>query len=119
MEATLQDPSRYVLPDEAPYLRNLAALWTVDPTLADAIEALHSQEGYDVTPSKSGYPTVSVPTPDGRSVCLHSRYKPLEEARKLADSIDTKSNVFFYFFGFGLGYHVEAIFERAGKEAVF
>jgi hypothetical protein len=119
MHATPQDPSRHVLPDDASYLKNLAALWTVDPTLADAIESLHPQEGYSVTPSRSGGPTVSVPTPDGRSVCLHSRYKPVEEARKLADSVDTKSNVFFYLFGFGLGYHVEAIFERAGKEAVF
>jgi hypothetical protein len=119
MNAALTHPSRYVLPDDAPYLDNLAALWSVDPTLAGAIESLHPQESYPVHPSRSGQPTISVPTPDGRSVCLHSRYKPLEEAQKLADSVDTKSNVFFYLFGFGLGYHVEALFERAGKEAIF
>ena len=119
MEVLVQDPSRYVLAEDSPYLKNLAALWTVDPGLADAIEGLHPEGGYPVCASKSGMPTVSVPTADGLSVCLHSRYRPVEEGRKLAESVDTKANVFFYFFGFGLGYHVEAVFERASKEAVF
>ncbi|HEY8747974.1 MAG TPA: 6-hydroxymethylpterin diphosphokinase MptE-like protein [Tepidisphaeraceae bacterium] len=115
----MNHPSRYVLPDEAPYLKNMAALWSVDPALAAAIEALHPQTGYAVAASKSGAPTVSIATPDGRMVSLHSRHKPVDEGKRLADSVDVAANVFFYIFGFGLGYHVESIFDRASDEAVF
>ena len=73
----VSDPSRYVLADDVPYLRNLAALWTVDPALAAAIESLHPTPGYDLKPSKSGAPTVSVLGPSGADVLLHSRYRPI------------------------------------------
>jgi len=115
----LGDAFRYVLDPDAPLLANLAALWTVDPGLAERIEALHPRPGYPVQPSKAGPPTVSVPTRDGRSVCLHSRYQPLEEAERLIHPIDIADRTTFYVFGFGLGYHVELLFDRAGEEAVF
>jgi len=34
MAASVHDPSRFVLPEGAAYVKNLAALWTVDPALA-------------------------------------------------------------------------------------
>src|SRR5689334_3273676 len=76
---------RFVLNDDAPYLANLGALWAVDPKLAAAIEALEESAVYPVEASKSGPPTVAVPTPDGRSIYLHSRYRPIDEAQKLID----------------------------------
>jgi hypothetical protein len=112
------DPSRYVLGEDAPLVRNLAALWTVDPALAEAIEALHPREPYAVQRSKAGPPTVSVPAPGGRAVALHSRYQPIDEAKRLIDALPTAERLAFYVFGFGLGYHVEALFERAGEEAM-
>src|SRR4051794_36011217 len=82
------DPSlRFVLNDDAPYLANLAALWAADPKLAAPIEALDEAAFYPLEPSKSGPPTVAVPTPDGRSIYLHSRYRPVEEAQKLIDPV--------------------------------
>lgn len=110
---------RYVLEKEAPLPANLAALWTVDPALAERIEAMHPRPSYPVQRSKAGPPTVFVPTPDGRTVCLHSRYQPIEEARRLVDPIDVAERTTFYIFGFGLGYHLELLFERAGEEAIF
>src|SRR5437868_1923832 len=110
METAVQDPSRFVLDEDAPYLKNLAALWTVEPNLAAAIEALHPRPSYRVQASKAGPPTVSVPTADGRMVSLHSRYRPVEEAKKLLEDVDAGGAVVFYLFGFGLGYHVELLF---------
>src|SRR5205085_10265849 len=73
MTASKNDPSRFVLAEEAPYLANLAALWTADPALAAEIEALHGTPSYKTQPSKAGPPTVAVLTPGGRSIFLHSR----------------------------------------------
>ena len=115
----MQDPSQFVLGEDAPLVKNLAALWTVDPALAEAIEALHPQPSYSIQNSKSGMPTVSLTAPGGRTVALHSRYQPMEEARRLIEKIELADRVAFYVFGFGLGYHVEVLFNEAGKETLF
>ena len=112
------NPFRYVLDEDAPLLANLAALWTVDSGLAQRIEALHPRPSYRVQRSKAGPPTVFVTTPDGRTVWLHSRYQPIEEARRLVDPVDVADRTTFYIFGFGLGYQVELLFDRAGEEAI-
>ena len=119
MTATISDPFRFVLPADAPLLKNLAALWTTDPALAEAIELLHPREPYPTQPSKAGPPTVSVAAPGGRVISLHSRYQPIEEAKRLIESVEVVDRLAFYVFGFGLGYHVEQLFERAGEEAMF
>ncbi len=123
MTASTADPSlRFVLPDDAPYLKNLAALWATDPKLARLIEAIDENSPapitYHVEPSKAGVPTISARTSDGRSLQLHSRYQPLDEAVKLIDSTRAGEIVAFYVQGFGLGYHVETLFERAGEDAL-
>ncbi|HWE93830.1 MAG TPA: 6-hydroxymethylpterin diphosphokinase MptE-like protein [Tepidisphaeraceae bacterium] len=115
-----KDPStRFILPEDAPYLKNLAALWTVDPALAAEVEATHGEPSHRVEASKSGPPTVCVAAGDARGVYLHSRYEPLAEARRLVDPIDAQKLVAFYVFGFALGYHVELLFERASDESLF
>jgi hypothetical protein len=119
MTASSDPSTRFILPADAPYLNNMAALWTVDPALAQAIEATEGQPSYRVEKSRSGAPTVSVPTTDGRTLYLHSRYEPVEEARKLTESMAARRNLAFYVFGFGLGYHVEQLFQQASEESLF
>jgi hypothetical protein len=119
MDAAVRDPYRYVLAEDAPWLKNLAALWTTDPNLAAAIEQLHPRPTYPVQASKSGPPTVSVPAHGTRTIWLHSRYRPVEEANKFVEGLDVEGCVAFYIFGFGLGYHVERLFEKASSEAMF
>lgn len=97
---------------------NLAALWVADPTLAKLVEAELWNEPYAIEPSKAGPPTVAVPTPDGRRVYLHSRYQPVDEARRLVEGVPTEKSVVFIVHGLGLGYHVEALFEKASDEAL-
>lgn len=110
--------SRYVLPADAPYLKNMAALWAIDPALAEAIEATEAHPSYETPMSRAGVPTVIVPTVDGRRVTLHSRYEPIKEAAALTADIDGQRNTAFYIFGFGMGYHVDEVYERSSDETV-
>ena len=119
------DGRAYVLPPEAPLVKNLAALWAADPALAADLEALHPVGPYPVEPSRAGPPTLALApaggeaaTPAAAPVLLHSRYEPAAEARRLIEDVDAEGRFAFYVHGFGLGYHVEALFERVGPEAL-
>jgi hypothetical protein len=111
--------TRFVLPDDAPYLANLAALWVNEPALAAQLEALPEPGGYPIEPSKSGPPTVAVTIEGTRRLYLHSRFDPVAEGAKLVAEVDTKTKAAYFILGFGLGYHVEALFDRCGDEAYF
>jgi hypothetical protein len=121
------DDRAYVLEPDAPLVKNLAALWAADPALAEQIESLHPLAPYPVEPSKAGPPTVVV-TPAAAAdspatarpagILLHSRYQPLAEAERLLKDVDVESHFAFYVHGFGLGYHVEQLYGRAGKESL-
>jgi hypothetical protein len=114
------DPSRrFILPSDAPLLSNLAALWATEPKLAEAVESALEAPPHVLERSKSGLPTVLVRTEDGRSVYLHSRHQPQDEAQRLVDSIAVEQKTAFYILGLGLGYHLELLFERASDEAIF
>src|SRR5262245_2331614 len=106
MTASIDPSLRFVMSEDAPLVRNLAALWAIEPKLAREIEALDSwDDAYQIEPSKSGAPTVKRHTSDQRTVYLHSRYQPLEDANRLIESFETAETVAFYVQGFGLGYH--------------
>jgi len=113
------DPSRrFVLPENSPILGNLAALWACDPDLAAALESTLIQPPYPVEASKSGVPTIALPTGPGAPIYLHSRYQPVDEAKRLIDSADLEGKTIFCVHGLGLGYHVEQLFERVSDEAI-
>lgn len=113
------DPSsRYVLAADAPLLANIAALWATDAHLARKLEGVLDEEPYGVEPTRAGVPTVLLPTADGRRICLHSRYQPIDEARRLVATAETGSKTVFCIHGFGLGYHVEQLFAEASEDAL-
>jgi hypothetical protein len=116
------DPSlRFVLDPGSVYLKNMAALWTSEPRLARAIEALRGDEPgptYEVEQSKSGPATAKAQTFEGRSIYLHSRYNPADEAARQIEKADVENIVAFYVSGFGLGYHVQALFDRCGDDTL-
>jgi hypothetical protein len=120
MTASIDPSARYVLAPDAPYLNNLAALWSRNPALARQLEAL--PEGtcasFRVEASRSGPPTITARTSDGRSITLHSRYDPVAEAKKLIEPVKTDSCVAFYLLGLGLGYALEALFDRTSDESL-
>jgi hypothetical protein len=108
---------RFLLPSASPLVANLAALWAVDPHLARRIEALHRQPSYPVTASRSGPATLTLAPPEGGAIWLHSRFDPLDEARRLVDSIPALDKAAYFLQGFGLGYHVQSLFDRIPKDA--
>lgn len=119
MTASIDPSRRYVLAEDAAYLKNLAALWAVDPDLASEIEGLPASDAYQVSASKSGAPTLCVRGAGGKEVHLHTRYSPIDEAARLIDSANVQQNVAFYLHGLGLGHHLPILFERASDEAMF
>ena len=110
---------RFVLPPDAVYLKNMSALWAVDPKLAAAIEATEGRESHHCEPSKAQLPTVCVRTQDGRTVYLHSKYEPRQEAVNQIEAIAAEERFVFFILGFALGYYLEVLAERASEEAMF
>ena len=118
MPDTNDSSARFILPDDAPYLANLAALWAVDPKLAAAIEETDDDAAYRTAPSKSGEPTLTITTTSGREIQLHSRYRPVDEAKQLVETLALEQASVLCVHGLGLGYHVEQLFDRCGEEAI-
>jgi hypothetical protein len=119
MTATADPSQRFILPADAPLLANLAALWSVDPELAAAVEAVEDDTPYRVEPSNSGDPTASQLMPDGRRIYLHSRYNPREEAQRLIKETNLEKYFFYHLHGVGLGYHLDLLHESASPESTF
>jgi hypothetical protein len=118
MTETIDSSQRFILPDDAPYLANLAALWAADPALAAAIEETDDDAAYRTAASKSGEPTLTITTPSGREIQLHSRYRPIDEAKQLVETLALDQSCVFCAHGLGIGYHVEQLFDRCGEEVI-
>ena len=114
--AAANDERQYVLPEDAPYLKNLEVLWAVDADLARRIEAI--DDPYPTQAAKAGVATIALnAASSGRVVQLHSKYDPIAEADRLVAAAAADKPAIFYVYGFGLGYHVEALAARTGDEA--
>lgn len=118
MTASADASMRFVLKEDSPLLANMAAIWATDPQLAAELENCLGGEAYAVETSRSGSPTLSLPTNKGTRLYLHSRHQPADEAKRLIDSADLDGKVVFCVQGFGLGYHVEELFKRVSDEAL-
>jgi len=79
--------------------------------LKDREEEIKDQPVF-VEPAKSGDPTLKIEK-DGREYYVHSKYDPVKEAEKFVaqfKDVDKYKHIFFY--GAGLGYHIEAFMEK-------
>jgi hypothetical protein len=65
----------------------------------------------EIAPARTGAPTLSY-----KGVRLHSRYDPEMEARRFAEHAGVGPGDFVLLYGFGLGYHVEALAELVGDD---
>lgn len=100
------------------YLRNLAALYRSDPALAVQIDATPFHQIGGLEAARDGNPTLRLTADDGRDIYVHSRYRPLEEAGKLLDSVSQSKHLCFFIHGFGLGYHVVELNNRHDRPMV-
>jgi hypothetical protein len=120
------------------YVKNLCALWESDPKLALALEAVSEEDVPRVEAAREGGWTTKVETQSSelkvksselkaesselkakssgasRGVYLHSRYRPVAEGRAWAEAVGCEDRHAVVVSGFGLGYHVKALWERLG-----
>ncbi|MEM9064936.1 MAG: 6-hydroxymethylpterin diphosphokinase MptE-like protein [Planctomycetota bacterium] len=89
--------------------RNLRALATTSPDAARAIGATLPLEAVEFTDTDDGVPSARL---HGRTMV--SRRRPLQEAQRLAETIDRESCGLGVVLGFGMGYQVAALAERLG-----
>ncbi|NLM36621.1 MAG: motility associated factor glycosyltransferase family protein [Firmicutes bacterium] len=93
---------------------NLNFLTERFPQLWQAIKPLEGKvfPSLEVTTARNGMPTLKVEK-DGKSLYLHSSYNPEAEAERFVGQftgIEKYRHVFF--FGVGLGYHLEALMRK-------
>ena len=71
MTATTDEPSATA---NELFIKNMAALWSVDPELALLIDQVPDDARLPVEATRSGDWTTAMAAPDGRKAYLHSRY---------------------------------------------
>jgi hypothetical protein len=72
---------RSTLDPRRTYLANFAALCVADPVLTARLDVLPFADLPKLEPTRDGNVTARIVADDGRSVYLHSRFRPLDEAR--------------------------------------
>jgi hypothetical protein len=93
--------------------RNLAALGARHADLAARLRSLPPRDDLILHDTSEGVPAGVLA---GRALC--SRHRPLEEASRLAATVDVIEHAVIVVLGFGLGYHVRALAERIGRAGV-
>lgn len=98
-------------PSPAILERNLEALWRTSPQAARLLNAASARRDVEFSPTEDGVPGLAIGTGPAQRL-LASRRHPVEEGRRLADTVDLKKNGGIVVLGFGAGYHVQALAER-------
>lgn len=99
------------------FLKNMAQLWRVDPELAVRLDEINDDERLPLEPTRSGHWTTAMPTSDGRKCYLASRYDPVKEAKTRIDAVSLEDKFCFFVGGFGLGYDIQALYDRLKEDA--
>ncbi len=96
-------------------IENITRIKKRFPKVWEAVKEIGDQLYYDkvrIESAKSGLPTLKVSNESGWGY-LHSKYDPVAEAERIIENqtgIGANKHVFFY--GVGLGYHVEAFVKK-------
>ena len=112
-----------IVEPDTPYVANMRALWKTEMDFAQRIDLVDEGELIECEASRKGPPTCQLVGSGGARVYLHSKYDPEREASKWADGVmaaaekqmaedDERFPMCYFVDGFGLGYHVRALFER-------
>lgn len=100
-------------PDAAVLDKNLRALAVHSPAAAELIRRAIPKPGVEFIDTDQGEPGLVC---EGRT--LASRRRPIDEAERLAESVDPGATGVACVLGFGAGYHVRAVGERLGQASV-
>ncbi len=91
---------------------NLASLYRVDPEFARTLDLLPADTLPVLEPTRDTSWTTQVVADDGAKIYAHSRYRPLDEAKRLAEAQPESDLPAFLVCGMGLGHHVAALEAR-------
>jgi hypothetical protein len=92
------------------FASNISLLSKRQPELAQLLQNAENNR-VRVFESLRGGPTASYRKGESE-FSLHSRYDPLKEARQILEKTDCSDSDYFIFLGFGLGYLLDALFEK-------
>jgi len=119
-----------IIEPQTPYLANMKALWQWWPMLAQQVDRVDEQELIDCQTTRSGELTCQLPGAAGEPIYMHSRYDPQREAQRWAQGAlelaekqqqqnedNGRIPMCYFIDGFGLGYHVQALFDNLLGEA--
>lgn len=94
------------------YAANLRALYAEHPRLALELEQVPFAAVPALEPTRDGNWTAKLVTDDGNAAYAHSKYKPLDEAQRLASALPERDTPGFAVCGIGLGYTLVALEQR-------
>ncbi|MBN1436432.1 MAG: DUF115 domain-containing protein [Sedimentisphaerales bacterium] len=117
-----------VVTPQTPYVANMRALWRCAPKLAIAIDQIDPLDLIECKPTRSNHLTCQLPNAAGQDVYLHSRYDPIKEAQKWVQGVEDLARqqeaqnpnrvpMCYFVDGFGLGYHIQQLFQSLAGEA--
>ena len=99
------------------FYENLKLLNKKSPETCALLKNIVPESQYNISPSKSGVPTLSIIYPDGKSRSLHSKYDPIQEATRFIGSCLSNENSNYILSGLGLGYHLHELVRKVSKNA--
>ncbi|MBN1765632.1 MAG: motility associated factor glycosyltransferase family protein [Sedimentisphaerales bacterium] len=117
-----------IIEPNTPYLANMKTLWEKWPLFAQQLDRVDENDFIPCIKTKTGDLTCMLSGQSGEPVYMHSRYDPKREADRWAqgavdladkqqDEESSRIPMCYMVDGFGLGYHVKALFERLTGEA--
>jgi len=98
------------------YQKNIQALAAVNPHLAEQLTQT-STAAAEIIQTRAAVPSVRLSDAGGRSITLHSAVDPLREAQRLVASQYKPGTNTCLVYGFGLGYHLDALIEKLPDNA--
>jgi len=113
---------------ETPYVANMRALCKVNPAFAAKLDHIQCKDFIETTPTRNGTLTCQLTGENGKPVFVHSKYNPEQEAAKWAQKVKAEAEkqediesgympMCFFVNGFGLGYHVKALYDNLYGDA--
>jgi hypothetical protein len=95
---------------------NISIIEKTEPHLLSLLNEAGTSDDIEVIASKNGDP-VPVLHIEKRRISIHSKFDPVKEAERFMGEINTEKHNLFLVFGFGFGFHLEALLGKIGPDS--
>lgn len=96
--------------------KNISILKKTDPHLVSRLNEAGTGDEIEIITSKNGDP-VPLLHIDNRKISIHSKFDPAREAERFIGEINTEKHNLFIVFGFGFGFHLEALLGKVSPDS--